>query len=123
MSNAQPQILPAPPASSDLLSCPFCGSAARLSDHALFNYDTRKTAWFVECQNYGECGVTLGEFASAEAAATKWNQRHLAPVLRAFYNEVCDQAERNMALTNTVSGAHWNAMRQVLKVKGIEVNQ
>lgn len=40
-----------------------------------------------------------------------------------FYNEVCDQAERNMAATNMVSGAHWNAMRQVLKAKGIEVSR
>lgn len=43
--------------------------------------------------------------------------------LLAFYNEVCDHAERNMAATSTVSGAHWNAMRQVLKAKGVEVNR
>jgi hypothetical protein len=43
--------------------------------------------------------------------------------LLAFYNRVCDQAERNMALTNTVSGAHWNAMRQELKAMGIEVSR
>lgn len=42
-------------------------------------------------------------------------------ILRAFYAAVCVRAEANMAATGTVSGAHWNAMRQVLKEMGIEV--
>lgn len=40
-----------------------------------------------------------------------------------FYSQVCDQAERNMESTGTVSGAHWNAMRKVLNDKGIEVTR
>jgi len=44
-------------------------------------------------------------------------------ILSDFYNEVCDRAEANMAATGTVSGAHWNAMRQVLKEKGVEVTR
>lgn len=31
-----------------------------------------------------------------------------------FYHRVCRLAEKNMASTGTVSGAHWNAMHQVL---------
>lgn len=38
-----------------------------------------------------------------------------------FYNRVCDRAEQNMAHTGTVSGAHWNAMKQVMREMGIEV--
>lgn len=38
-----------------------------------------------------------------------------------FYWRVCERAESNMAATNTVSGAHWNAMRQELSSLGIEV--
>lgn len=40
-----------------------------------------------------------------------------------FYNKVCDRAEQNMAHTGTVSGAHWNAMKQVLAEMGIEVTR
>lgn len=42
-------------------------------------------------------------------------------ILKAFYAAVCVRAEANMAATGTVSGAHWNAMRQVLGEMGIEV--
>lgn len=41
--------------------------------------------------------------------------------LRQFYADVCAEAETIMAQTNTVSGAHWNAMRRVLKRRGVEV--
>lgn len=107
---------------TELLPCPFCGAAARLIHDTGSDYE-RHWSWRAECTNFGECEASLTGFASAEAAVAKWNSRHAAPVLLAFYNEVCDQAERNMAATNTVSGAHWNAMRQVLKAKGIEVTR
>ncbi len=42
-------------------------------------------------------------------------------ILRYFYAEVCAEAEKIMAQTGTVSGAHYNAMKRVLKRKGIEV--
>jgi len=45
------------------------------------------------------------------------------PTLSAFYDEVCDRAEQNMASTGTVGGAHWNAMRVILAAKGIEVTR
>ena len=41
--------------------------------------------------------------------------------LRRFYDEVCAEAERIMAQTNTVSGAHYNAMKRVLKRHGVDV--
>lgn len=104
----------------ELLPCPFCGHPARLIHDTSADRE-RYWRWNVECANFGECEAELVGFASAEAAVAKWNSRHVASVLLAFYNEVCDQAERNMAATNTVSGAHWSAMRQVLKAKGIEV--
>ena len=36
-----------------------------------------------------------------------------------FYAEVCIRAESIMAQTGTVSGAHYNAMRQLLQERGI----
>lgn len=42
--------------------------------------------------------------------------------IRYFYRRVCDLAEKNMASTGTVSGAHWNAMRQVLAQMHIDVS-
>ena len=42
-------------------------------------------------------------------------------LLRQFYADVCAEAETIMAQTNTVSGAHWNAMKRVLKRRGVEV--
>ena len=36
-----------------------------------------------------------------------------------FYINVCLLAEKNMQETGTVSGAHWNAMRSILKQKGL----
>lgn len=42
--------------------------------------------------------------------------------LRQFYIDVCAEAETIMAQTNTVSGAHWNAMKRVLKRRGVEVD-
>lgn len=41
--------------------------------------------------------------------------------LRRFYDEVCAEAEGIMAHTNTVTGAHYNAMKRVLKRHGVEV--
>jgi hypothetical protein len=42
--------------------------------------------------------------------------------IKYFYYRVCRQAEKNMAQTGTVSGAHWNAMKQVLAQMHIEVD-
>lgn len=42
--------------------------------------------------------------------------------IRYFYRRVCRQAEKNMAETGTVSGAHWNAMKQVLAQMNISVD-
>ena len=43
-------------------------------------------------------------------------------LLRQFYADVCAEAETIMAQTGTVSGAHWNAMKRVLKRRGVEVD-
>ena len=51
---------------------------------------------------------------------TIWPQRTEADILRDFYRDVCAEAERIMAETNKVEGAHWNAMRRVLNRKGID---
>lgn len=36
-----------------------------------------------------------------------------------LYADICLRAERNMAATGTVSGAHWNAMKAVLTERGL----
>lgn len=36
-----------------------------------------------------------------------------------FYAEVCVEAERTILLTQTTTGAHWNAMKKVLKRYGM----
>jgi hypothetical protein len=41
-------------------------------------------------------------------------------IVEQFYNRVCDRAEMNMESTGTVSGAHWNAMRQEMVALGME---
>lgn len=74
MSNAQPQVLPAPPTSNDLLPCPFCGHAARLIHDTSADRE-RYRCWNVECANLGECEAELTGFASAEAVIAKWNSR------------------------------------------------
>jgi hypothetical protein len=56
-----------------------------------------------------------------DAYPMEWPQLTEAQILRAFYVDVCAEAEKIMAQTNTVSGAHWNAMKRVLAAKGIEV--
>lgn len=43
--------------------------------------------------------------------------------IKYFYHRVCVQAEKNMQLTGTVSGAHWNAMRQVLQQMNIDIGE
>lgn len=59
----------------------------------------------------------LDNWARYDKAAAPTEQ----DILREFYTEVCDEAEKIMAQTNTVSGAHWNAMKRVLKRHGVEV--
>lgn len=49
-------------------------------------------------------------------------QAEIDNAIPAFVQRVKDRAERNMKATNTVSSAHWNAMRQVLAEMGIEVS-
>lgn len=106
---------------TELLPCPLCGGESRVGRDTSSDYD-QHWSWFAECLNYDECGVMLSGYASEESAVAHWNRRaDEKRVLLAFYSTVCDQAERNMALTSTVSGAHWNAMRQVLAGMGIEV--
>lgn len=39
-----------------------------------------------------------------------------------FVQRVKDRAEKNMEHTGVVSGAHWNAMRQVLAEMGIDAD-
>lgn len=48
-------------------------------------------------------------------------QRDLAvrEALAAFYADVCAEAERTIATTGMVSGAHWNAMQVVLARRGV----
>lgn len=44
-------------------------------------------------------------------------------LLQAFYTEVCAEAERIMATSGMVSGAHWNAMKIVLKRQGVQIDE
>jgi len=68
-----------------------------------------------------EWGIKTAQELGVMAADDSQSQENA--ILSAFYQEVCDQAEKNMASTGTVSGAHWNAMRQVLAQRGIEVSR
>ena len=52
-------------------------------------------------------GSEQGRFSVSDAAVA------------VFYAEVCVRAESIMAQTGTVSGAHYNAMRQLLQERGI----
>ena len=60
--------------------------------------------------------AALGD-ANARAEAA---EAQLAAVLPDFYREVCAEAERIMATSGMVSGAHWNAMRIVLERRGVQ---
>lgn len=42
--------------------------------------------------------------------------------IRYFYVRVCRLAEKNMQYTGTVSGAHWNAMQQIMNQMGIDTS-
>jgi Lar family restriction alleviation protein len=95
-----------------LLPCPFCGGDATLSSDSNVEHDREIRYWIVRCQK-ALCDASVGESCnfSRELAIDKWNSRaDTTRIIADFYNRVCDQAERNMALTNMVSGAHWNAL-------------
>lgn len=107
----------------ELSPCPFCGHAARVF-HDMRSDNRQHWTWVAECFNLGDCEAEIGGFASRDAAIAHWNRRaDTARVLAEFYNRVCDRAEANMAATGTISGAHWNAMRQELSAMGITVAQ
>lgn len=102
--------------SQKLLPCPFCGSPALIrqcmSDEGRIYYD-------VICR--GEtCLTTMHDCATRQDAIQCWNTRSHQPLID-FYKRVCERAERNMEMTGTVSGAHWNAMRQEFAAMGIQV--
>jgi len=40
-------------------------------------------------------------------------------ILEEFYKEVCKQAEDNMLKTGKLEGAHYAAMKKILREKGI----
>lgn len=42
-------------------------------------------------------------------------------ILYNFYREVCAEAEKIMAHTGTVSGAHYNGMKRVLRRHGVVI--
>jgi hypothetical protein len=110
---------------TELLPCPFCGKPARLdegSDHH-DGYFSLGCSSGMEDACPGRYVYYTESIDCLDSAIAKWNTRHVTPLLLDFYNRVCDRAERNMALTGTVSGAHWNAMRQELKALGIEVTR
>jgi len=56
------------------------------------------------------------DLATARAEAA---EAQLADMLPNFYREVCAEAERIMASSGMVSGAHWNAMRIVIERRGV----
>lgn len=75
------------------------------------------TCWRDGGRRHYACAVAEAErqIARAEAAEVQ-----LAAVLPDFYSEVCAEAERIMASSGMVSGAHWNAMRIVLERRGVQ---
>lgn len=94
-----------------LSPCKHCGAVA----HYAKSVTDPHLCWSIQCS---ECGISTPSYSQQEMAADAWNRR--ADVLD-FYRRVCTRAERNMELTGTVSGAHWNAMRQELAAMGVEV--
>lgn len=132
----------------DPIECPFCQSkyAPRLYGwHEQAEDGHYQHRYAVRCLN---CGARGPHKEIGPHAIEAWNRR-LSPrpaaqevpvegmpeyfklpaaemvelrnaAIKYFYGRVCRQAEKNMELTNTVSGAHWNAMRQVLRQMGIE---
>ena len=105
---------------TELLPCPFCGGEA-VAYREPSNGNGQRL-WRVECENIA-CSAAISDANTKAAAVTAWNRRDTKSILLAFYHRVCDRAEANMAATGTVSGAHWNAMRQELKALGIEVTR
>lgn len=67
--------------------------------------------------------MTTRAFSQQQHAVDAWQRCAGNEIVLDFYNRVCDRAEANMALTGTVSGAHWNAMRQELAALGVEVKR
>lgn len=72
----------------------------------------------------GAIGV-VNEQSDTSPAYTKLPAHEMVALRNAsiqyFYQRVCQRAEKNMQETGTVSGAHWNAMRQVMQQMNIEI--
>lgn len=107
---------------TELLPCPFCGGEVEIYHDTSSDYE-RHWSYTIRCPNQ-DCGCDFGHYETIQKVVRQWNTRRTTPqTLLEFYNRVCDRAEANMTLTGTVSGAHWNAMRQELKAQGIEVTR
>ncbi len=107
---------------SKVKPCPFCGSTE------IQFVVTQGTKWGqVECACTARgAEVRTGYDTSDNApwhedAIEEWNARSPVEVeldiesIIKYVDLVNEEAERNMARTGVVSGAHWNAMRSVLK--------
>lgn len=100
----------------NLSRCAHCGAVA----HYAKSVTDLHLCWSIQCS---DCGIATPSYSRQELATNVWNSRHISRTLLDFYNRVCDRAESNMEATGTVSGAHWNAMRQELVAMGIEVTR
>ncbi len=105
---------------NDLKTCPFCNFQPY---DAVLKDDGATCVECPQCHARGpDPSWDMGWKPGDEDVATKlWNLRSDTDILRDFYRDVCAEAESIMALTGTVSGAHYNAMKRILKRKGIEV--
>jgi hypothetical protein len=122
--------------------CPHCGGPAQVV------YAPAKDVWYVQCDDDEQCPL-FDAMGARDTAIAAWNTRPLEDALRAriaeleaelasksmpewadqytkakgirmFIEEVNRRAERNMEHTGVVSGAHWNAIRQVSAEWGID---
>jgi len=70
---------------ANLLSCPFCGGAAKPYHDTSGDYE-RQWTWGVFCENDDECIGGGGGYASRDAAVAAWNKRSWSAAMAIVYS-------------------------------------
>lgn len=107
----------------ELKPCPFCGEVPDVNNPATFRHEVGDRWARVVCCIEGpeiRAGIYTPLEEWKDEAIAAWNERSALPFVD-FYKRVNERAMRNMELTGTLAGAHWNAMKQELKAMGAEV--